>query len=82
MTDPIELGTGTVQGDILSPSLFVIFIEPLLRWLQSGRRGYRHKCLLNTPEDEHKTSNLAYADDLAVTFDLPNPGFHHIDHAV
>ena len=54
-----------MQGDIPSPILFLIFIEPLLRWLQSGGRGYRHKCLINTPEDGHTTSNLAYADDLA-----------------
>ena len=65
VTDPIELGRGTIQGDIPSPILFLIFIEPLLRWLQSGGREYRHKCLLNTPEDGHTTSNLAYADDLA-----------------
>ena len=36
-----------------------------MRWLQSGGRGYRHKCLINTPEDGHTVSNLAYADDLA-----------------
>ena len=46
VTDPIELGRGTIQGDIPSQVLFLIFIEPLLRWLQSGGRGYRHKCLI------------------------------------
>lgn len=65
VTDPIELGRGTIQGDIPSPILFLIFIEPLLRWLQSGGRGYKHKCLINTPEDGHTISSLAYADDLA-----------------
>ena len=65
VTDPIELGRGTIQGDIPSPILYLIFIQPLLSWLQSGRRGYRQKCLLNTPEDGHTTSNLAYTDDLA-----------------
>ena len=65
ITDLIELGRGTIQGDIHSPILFLIFIEPLLRWLQSGGRGYRHKCLINTPEDGHTISNLAYADNLA-----------------
>ena len=66
VTDPIELGRGTIQGDIPSPIMFLIFIEPLLRWLQSGGRGYKHKCLIDTPEDGHTISNLAYADDLAV----------------
>ena len=65
MTDLIELGRGTIQGDIPSPILFLIFIEPLLRWLQSGGRGYRHRCLINTPEGGHTVSNLAYADNLA-----------------
>ena len=65
VTDPIELGRGTIQSDIPSSILFLIFIEPILRWLQSGRRGYRHKCLINTPDDGHTISNLAYADDLA-----------------
>ena len=51
VTEPTELSRGTIQGDIPSPILFLIFIEPLLRWLQSGGRGYRHKCLINTPED-------------------------------
>ena len=65
VTDPIELGRGTMQGDIPSPILFLTFTEPVLRWLQSGGRGYRHKCMTNTPEDGHTISNLAYADDLA-----------------
>ena len=58
--DPIELSRGTIQGDISFPILFLIFIEPLVRWLQSGGRGYRHKCLISTPEDGHTISNLAY----------------------
>ena len=58
VTDPTELGRGTIRGDIPSPILFVTFIEPLLRWLQSGGRGYRHKCLINTPEDGHTASGI------------------------
>ena len=65
VTDLIELGRGTIQSEIPSPIQFLIFIELLLRWLQSGDRGYRHKCLINNPEDGHTISNLAYADDLA-----------------
>jgi len=38
-TKPIKIERGTIQGDTLSPLLFLIFIEPLLRWLQSGGRG-------------------------------------------
>ena len=63
--DLIELGRGAIQIDIPSPVLFLVNIEPLLRWLQSGSRDYRHKCLIHTSEDGHTISNLAYADNLA-----------------
>ena len=39
-TERIRIGRGTLQGDSLSPLLFIIAIEPLARWLHSGGRGY------------------------------------------
>ena len=36
LTDHIELGRGTMQGDISLPILFLIIIDSLLRWLQPG----------------------------------------------
>jgi hypothetical protein len=38
-TDPIAIDRGTIHGDTISPFLFFIFMEPLLRWLHSGGRG-------------------------------------------
>ncbi len=37
----IPVHRGTLQRDTLSPFLFLIFVEPLLRWLSIGSRGYK-----------------------------------------
>ncbi len=44
--------------------LFLIFIEFLLRWLQSGGRGYKYGCLSKSLNSDHTTSASAYADDM------------------
>ena len=38
-TPPINVSRGTIQGDTLSPYLFIIFLEPLLRWLEKDNIG-------------------------------------------
>ena len=63
VTQDISIGRGTIQGDTLSPYLFLIFIEPLLRWLQHGGRGYAPGCLADTQHPK-TVAALAYADDL------------------
>ena len=63
VTEDIPIGRGTIQGDTLSPYLFLIFIEPLLRWLQHGGRGYAPGCLAQT-QLPRTIAALAYADDL------------------
>jgi hypothetical protein len=39
-TSLISIQRGTLQGDTLSPFIFNIFMEPLLRWLAVGSQGY------------------------------------------
>jgi hypothetical protein len=61
---PIE-GQGTIQGDTFSPLLFIIYIEPLLRWLQEGRGTYRMKT------SNKEVGPLEYADDLSILTEDP-----------
>ena len=58
-TAAIQLDTGTVQGSTLSPLLFDLFINALLRLLDTS--GISHK-VKNLPEWNHQ----AFADDLSL----------------
>jgi hypothetical protein len=40
-TPSIDINRGTMQRDTLCPLLFTLFLEPFLRWLTVGNRGYR-----------------------------------------
>jgi hypothetical protein len=66
-TNPIHIHRGSLQGDTLSPFLFTIFMEPMLRWLAVGSRFYRpsyqpHKSTTTIPNDDH-----GYADGDNIT---------------
>ena len=64
LTVKINITRGTIQGDSLSPFFFLIFLEPLLRWLDINHRGYQFGCLKPNVRHIHTCSHLAYADDL------------------
>ena len=67
-TEDLHIERGTLQGDTLSPFLFTLFLEPLLRWLQIGSRGYQPGFAT-----QNSTSTLltydshGYADDISIT---------------
>ena len=68
-TQPIPLDRGTIQGDSLSPFLFILYIEPLLRWLHARNKGYHVQTLsrYGDPDRQHtRISSIAFADDINV----------------
>lgn len=69
-SNPIPIKRGTIQGDSLSPFLFLVYIEPLLRWLTSGVRGYQFGCITNAQDKHCKLRYTVpaggYVDDLAI----------------
>ena len=76
-TGQIPVERGTIQGDTLSPFLFLLYIEPLLQWLHVGGRGYVHTCIPKGNELQmHLTNNISSAsfagDLLCPTGNLKN----------
>jgi hypothetical protein len=75
-TKLVHIQRGTIQGDTLSPYLFIISLEPLLRWLERGDLGYKLKT------SQYTINSAAYADDLAIiTSDIKHiqPQINKID---
>jgi hypothetical protein len=59
-TKPVHIQRGAVQGGTLSPYLFIIFVEPLLRWLETGNYGYNLKASI------YALNSTTYRDDLVI----------------
>jgi Reverse transcriptase (RNA-dependent DNA polymerase) len=58
---------GTIQGDSLSPFLFILYLEPLLRWLRVGARGYIPGAYRSQDalfQLKQHIPDVTYADDL------------------
>jgi hypothetical protein len=68
-TQPIPLDRGTIQGDSLSPFLFILYIEPLLRWLHAKNKGYPFQTLNRYGEPDcqpTRIGSIAFADDINI----------------
>lgn len=58
-TDPIRIESGIFQGDSLSPTWFIMCLNPLSKLLASSNLGYK----LKTQSNFQKLSHLLYVDD-------------------
>jgi ribonuclease HI len=68
-TGAIPIDRGTIQGDSLSPFLFINYLEPLLRWLRVGGRGYTPGMLKQEGQaisERAQIADITYADDLNI----------------
>ena len=59
LTDAVPITHGVRQGCPLSPVLFVLFLDPMLLWLEDKRFGY--------PVNNVNVAGGAYADDIVLT---------------
>jgi hypothetical protein len=70
----LDINGGTLQGDTLSPSFFTLFLEPFLRWLMVGSRGYcpgAPTTYANPTEPTATYPGHGFADDLSLATGPP-----------
>ena len=64
-TEEFEITVGGLQGEKLTPMLWLLFMQPLLLWLEAGARGYAFS--QRTPDNRTvRLAHLTFADDCAI----------------
>jgi hypothetical protein len=63
-SSPFGLPSGVLQGSVLSPLLYSIYLDPLVDQLRSGPA-------LNLPHNDERINCLMYADDIALIASSP-----------
>jgi hypothetical protein len=67
-TPTIQIHRGTIQRDTPSPFLFMIFMEPFLRWLSIESRGYKPTQYSDQNTSTYMTyDDHEYADNITIT---------------
>ena len=44
-TEDVHIEAGVRQGDIISPTLYLLFLNPLLKWLEADKSGIQDRKL-------------------------------------
>jgi hypothetical protein len=73
-TPSIDINRGTMQGDTLSPFLFTLFLEPFIRLITVGSRGYRPGAPTTNADPSEPTATYpghGFADNLSLATGTP-----------
>jgi DNA-binding FrmR family transcriptional regulator len=73
-TPSIDSNRGTLQGDTFSPFLFTLFLEPSLRWLTVGSKGYHPGAPSTRSDPTEPTATYpghGFADGLSLAMGSP-----------
>ena len=65
LSEPFDITTGVLQGDVLAPFLFIIVIDYVSKQSE-GDFGYVTHKRLSSRQPERKLNDLAFADDIAL----------------
>ncbi|KAL8558244.1 hypothetical protein ACOMHN_040942 [Nucella lapillus] len=71
-TGLFSTSSGVLQGDTLSPFLFITVLDSVLRQTLREEDGFTVKPRRSSRHPETKLCALAYADDIAIISDTPD----------